>query len=88
MLSTHDKQIFANACHMLIKKIINIVITSKMQQKTEYVFLIFYSLKKMRCPILILHSKDDNLVPIKIAQGVLLAHRTLFHLSLCKPFLV
>uniref|UniRef100_A0A7N6FEH4 AB hydrolase-1 domain-containing protein n=1 Tax=Anabas testudineus TaxID=64144 RepID=A0A7N6FEH4_ANATE len=36
----------------------------------NYIFPTVENLKKMRCPILILHSKDDNLVPIKIAQGL------------------
>lgn len=37
----------------------------------SYLFLFFHSLKKMKSPILLLHSKDDHLVPIEIAQGVL-----------------
>lgn len=36
-------------------------------------FLSFCSLKKMRSPILFLHAEDDHLVPIQIAQQVLLA---------------
>lgn len=57
--------------HQYIKhwSAVSIVITCKMQWMYVF-FLLFCSLKKMKSPILFLHSEDDHLVPIQVAKQV------------------